>query len=97
MLLMLLIGWTVLLPALIVAGLYVGATILGRRRVALRAYEELFADEPRIDDPRTRMDDPLARMPHPSASPGTPRTPHGRPRRPIAPPTPRPRRAGVGH
>jgi hypothetical protein len=46
MLLMLLIGWIVLLPAIVVAGLYIGSTVLGRRRATLNAYEDLFADEP---------------------------------------------------
>lgn len=32
MLLMLLIGWTILLPAVVVAGLYLGSSVLGRRR-----------------------------------------------------------------
>jgi hypothetical protein len=45
MLFMLLIGWIVLLPALVVAGLYIGSTVLGRRRAALNVYEDLFADE----------------------------------------------------
>jgi hypothetical protein len=45
MLLMLLIGWIVLLPAVVVAGLYVGSTVLGRRRSALATYEDLFSDE----------------------------------------------------
>jgi hypothetical protein len=44
MLLMLLIGWIVLLPAVVVAGLYVGSTVLGRRRAVLGSYEDLFAD-----------------------------------------------------
>ena len=46
MLLMLLIGWIVLLPAVVVVGLYVGSTVLGRRRTALGSYEDVFADEP---------------------------------------------------
>jgi len=46
MLLMLLIGWIVLLPALVVAGLYIGSTVLGRRRAAVNAFEDLFAAEP---------------------------------------------------
>jgi hypothetical protein len=46
MLLMLLIGWIVLLPAIVVAGLYIGSSLLGRRRATLNAYEDLFADEP---------------------------------------------------
>lgn len=45
MLWMLLIGWIVLLPAIVVGGLYVSASVLGRRRAALHAYEESFADE----------------------------------------------------
>jgi hypothetical protein len=45
MLLMLLIGWIVLLPAIVVAGLYVGSSVLGRRRTALGVYEDVFADE----------------------------------------------------
>lgn len=45
MLLMLLIGWIVLLPAIVVAGLYVGSIVLGRRRgAALNVYEDLLAD-----------------------------------------------------
>jgi hypothetical protein len=46
MLLILLIGWTILLPALVVAGLYAGSSVLGRRRAALSAYEDLFAQDP---------------------------------------------------
>jgi hypothetical protein len=34
MLLMLLIGWTILLPAIVVSGLYVASNVLGRRRRA---------------------------------------------------------------
>jgi hypothetical protein len=49
MLLMLLIGWIVLLPAVVVAGLYVGSTVLGRRRSALGAYEDLFPDEQALE------------------------------------------------
>lgn len=44
MLWMLLIGWIVLLPAIVVAGLYVSSSVLGRRRAALHAYEDLFAE-----------------------------------------------------
>lgn len=44
MLWMLLIGWIVLLPAIVVGGLYVSSSVLGRRRAALHADEELFAD-----------------------------------------------------
>lgn len=44
MLLMLLVGWIVLLPAIVVTGLYAGAIVLGRRRAALNVYEDLFAD-----------------------------------------------------
>ena len=45
MLLMLLIGWIVLLPAVVVVGLYVSSSVLGRRRPAPGAYEDLFEDE----------------------------------------------------
>ena len=45
MLLMLLIGWIVLLPALVVSGLYIGSTVLGRRQSVLSVYEDLFADD----------------------------------------------------
>jgi hypothetical protein len=41
---MLLIGWIVLLPALVVVGLYVGSSVLGRRRSALGVYADLFLD-----------------------------------------------------
>jgi hypothetical protein len=49
MLLMLLIGWIVLLPAVVVAGLYVGSTVLGRRRATLPGYEDLFAEDQGLD------------------------------------------------
>ena len=49
MLLMLLIGWIVVLPALVVAGLYVGSRVLGRRRAAMNGFEELFSQEPGLD------------------------------------------------
>jgi hypothetical protein len=49
MLLMLLIGWIVLLPAIVVVGLYVGSTVLGRRRSALAIYEDLFSDEQALE------------------------------------------------
>jgi hypothetical protein len=42
MLLMLLIGWTILLPAVVVGGLYVGSAMLGRRRGAVSVYEGLL-------------------------------------------------------
>jgi hypothetical protein len=46
MLWMLLIGWIVLLPGIVVGGLYVSSSVLGRRcRAAMHTYEELFADE----------------------------------------------------
>ena len=44
MLLMLLLGWTILLPAFVVAGLYVGSGVLGRRRAAVQVYEDILAD-----------------------------------------------------
>jgi hypothetical protein len=44
MLIMLLIGWIVLLPAIVVVGLYVSSSVLGRRRSALGVYEDLLAD-----------------------------------------------------
>lgn len=51
MLLMLLIGWTILLPAVVVAGLYVASTVLGRRRAALEApYAHVLADERPLAD-----------------------------------------------
>ena len=43
MLLMLLIGWVVLLPAVVVAGLYVWSSVLGRRRAAAPAYGDLLS------------------------------------------------------
>jgi hypothetical protein len=49
MLLMLLIGWIVLLPAIVVVGLYVGSTVLGRRHSALGAYDDLFSDEQTLE------------------------------------------------
>ncbi|HLI61665.1 MAG TPA: hypothetical protein VKV21_18565 [Solirubrobacteraceae bacterium] len=49
MLVMLLIGWIVLLPAIVVAGLYIGSSVLSRRRAALQAYEDLFADDEALD------------------------------------------------
>jgi hypothetical protein len=45
MLLILLIGWIVLLPAIVVVGLYVSSSVLGRRGSAPGAYEDLFEDE----------------------------------------------------
>ncbi|HEY3775870.1 MAG TPA: hypothetical protein VGL69_22905 [Solirubrobacteraceae bacterium] len=45
MLIMLLIGWIVLLPAIVVVGLYVSSSVLGRRRAALGVYEDLLVDE----------------------------------------------------
>ena len=45
MLLMILIGWVVLLPAIVVAGLYIASSVLGRRRRPLREYDDLLADE----------------------------------------------------
>jgi hypothetical protein len=44
MLLMLLIGWTILLPAVVVAALYVGSGVLGRRRAEVDVYEDVLAD-----------------------------------------------------
>jgi hypothetical protein len=41
-LVILLLGWTILLPAIVVAGLYIVSTVLGRRRSALRVYDELL-------------------------------------------------------
>jgi hypothetical protein len=45
MLLLLLIGWVVLLPALIVGGLYLASSLLGRRRELSGTYDDLFSDE----------------------------------------------------
>jgi hypothetical protein len=52
MLLMLLIGWTILLPAIVVGGLYIGSGVLGRRRAAVQVYEDLLADGRFSEAPR---------------------------------------------
>jgi hypothetical protein len=53
MLLMLLIGWVVLLPAFLVAGLYVTSSVLGRRR-GVRAYDDLLLEDDQASDAAAR-------------------------------------------
>jgi hypothetical protein len=67
MLVMLLIGWIVLLPALVVAALYIGSSVLGRRRAPLHAYEDLFADDDAFDPaPRHEAPEQPSQRPRPA-------------------------------
>ncbi len=70
MLLMLLIGWTILLPAIVVAGLYVTSSVLGRRRAARHGYEDLFLERESSEVPFATSEVPFATEPvGPDATP----------------------------
>ncbi len=66
MLLMLLVGWTILLPALVIAGLYLTSSVLTRRR-ARRSTDVLVWPEALVDDPS--VDGPVAEPAGPVGQP----------------------------